>query len=186
MSAAARHVLTFCESLIQRACRGLPEDVGEDRAREWSAELPVILTDPDVRFTWVQYVRALLFAAGVAKVAHRMPRAARSRSDDSGTSRVGPVARFVKIVSEESREFVTAYMEALAMSTAAGMVAVTVGGVAALVVAIVGFGMQGFPQWLVALAGSGTGASIISIAASLSHRTGKITRQSREDGARTR
>jgi len=56
-------VLRIAEWLIARACRRLPEDVRDERYREWTAELPEILHDPKVRFAPRRAVATLLFAA---------------------------------------------------------------------------------------------------------------------------
>jgi hypothetical protein len=37
------------EYLVRRACRRLPPDIRDDRYREWTAELPAILHDPQIR-----------------------------------------------------------------------------------------------------------------------------------------
>jgi hypothetical protein len=44
-----RALLRLGESLVRRACRRLPRTVREDRYREWAAELPAILHDPEIR-----------------------------------------------------------------------------------------------------------------------------------------
>jgi len=43
-----RWALRAGEYLVRRACRCLPARVREERFREWVAELPVILHDPEV------------------------------------------------------------------------------------------------------------------------------------------
>jgi hypothetical protein len=50
--------------LIRRACRRLPQDIRGERFREWAAELPAILDDPDIRLPALRTARALRFAAG--------------------------------------------------------------------------------------------------------------------------
>lgn len=55
--------------LIRRACRRLPEDIRDDRYREWTAELPAILHDPDIRFRLHRSARALRYAAGHTRTA---------------------------------------------------------------------------------------------------------------------
>jgi hypothetical protein len=44
-----RLLLRTGEYLVGRACQRLPPDIREERYREWSAELPAILHDPQVR-----------------------------------------------------------------------------------------------------------------------------------------
>jgi hypothetical protein len=61
--------------LIRRACRRLPDDVRDERYREWAAELPAILHDPGIRFAPRRSARALRYAAGTIRTARRLPRA---------------------------------------------------------------------------------------------------------------
>jgi len=44
-----RALLRLGESLVRRACRHLPGPTRDDRYREWAAELPAILHDPEIR-----------------------------------------------------------------------------------------------------------------------------------------
>jgi hypothetical protein len=57
--------------LIGRACRHLPAAAREERGREWTAELPAILADPDVRSALLRSARAVRFAAGTIRTARR-------------------------------------------------------------------------------------------------------------------
>jgi hypothetical protein len=50
------------EQVIVSACVLLPEDVRDERYREWAAELPAILHDPDIRSPITRTTRALRFA----------------------------------------------------------------------------------------------------------------------------
>ena len=61
----------LAEWLIGRACRHLPAGVRDERCREWTAELPAVLADPDVRSGWPRSARALRFAAGTIRTARR-------------------------------------------------------------------------------------------------------------------
>jgi hypothetical protein len=61
----------IAEYLIRRACRHLPAGMRDDRYREWTAELPAILADPDVRPGVVRTARALRFAVGAIRTARR-------------------------------------------------------------------------------------------------------------------
>jgi hypothetical protein len=69
----------LAEHLIRRACRRLPGDTRDDRYREWAAELPAILHDPDIRFRLHRSARALLYAADHTRSTRRLPRAAANR-----------------------------------------------------------------------------------------------------------
>jgi hypothetical protein len=64
------------EHLIRRACSRLPADMGDERCREWIAELPAILSDPDVDVAFVRSARALRFAAGARRSARHLRRSA--------------------------------------------------------------------------------------------------------------
>ncbi len=57
--------------LIGRAGRHLPAAAREEREREWTAELPAILADPDVPSRLLRSARALRFAAGTIRTARR-------------------------------------------------------------------------------------------------------------------
>ncbi len=61
--------------LLRRACRRLPGDIRDERYREWAAELPAIIHDPDVRFAFLRSARALRYAAGVARSTRHLPAA---------------------------------------------------------------------------------------------------------------
>ena len=65
----------LAEYLIRRASRSLPADIGADRYREWAAELPAILNDPDIRFAPLRAARALRYAAGTRASARFLLRA---------------------------------------------------------------------------------------------------------------
>jgi hypothetical protein len=66
-------VQRLAEYLIRLSCRRFPEDIRDERYREWTAELPAILDDPDIRFGFRRDVRALRFAAGHARPSVRQP-----------------------------------------------------------------------------------------------------------------
>ena len=59
-----RRLLRIAEYLITRACRRLPAGTREERYREWAAELPAILRDPDTRLAARRAARMLGYAAG--------------------------------------------------------------------------------------------------------------------------
>ena len=58
-----RRLLGIGEYLIGRACQRLPKGIREERHREWVAELPAILHDPQVRLASWRAVRMLGYAA---------------------------------------------------------------------------------------------------------------------------
>lgn len=60
----------IAEYLIRRASRHWPAGARDERYREWTAELPAILADPDVRPVPRQS-RALRFAVGTIRTARR-------------------------------------------------------------------------------------------------------------------
>ncbi len=59
-----RRLLCLGEYLIARACRRLPAETRDERYREWTAELPAILRDPDTRLASRRAARMLGYAAG--------------------------------------------------------------------------------------------------------------------------
>ena len=62
----------LADRLIRRACRRLPGEAGDERYREWTAELPAILTDPGVGFGVRRSARALGYAAGISRCTRRL------------------------------------------------------------------------------------------------------------------
>ena len=58
-----RQLLRLGEYLVGQACQRLPQDAREERCREWTAELPVILHDPQIRFAPWRAARMLGYAA---------------------------------------------------------------------------------------------------------------------------
>jgi hypothetical protein len=60
---AERQLLRLGEYLVGRACQRLPKDIREERYREWAAELPAILHDPQIRLAPRRAVRMLGYAA---------------------------------------------------------------------------------------------------------------------------
>jgi hypothetical protein len=73
-----RRLLRIGEYLIGRACRRLPARIRNERGREWSAELPAILRDPDAGPGWRRALRMLRYAAGTIRGAALVPGAGRS------------------------------------------------------------------------------------------------------------
>ncbi len=60
---AERGLLRLGEYLVGRACQRLPQDIRDERYREWAAELPAILHDPQIRLAPRRAVRMLGYAA---------------------------------------------------------------------------------------------------------------------------
>jgi hypothetical protein len=58
-------LLRFGEYLLGRAGQGLPKNIRAERYREWTAELPAILHDPQVRFAPFRALRMLAYAADI-------------------------------------------------------------------------------------------------------------------------
>jgi hypothetical protein len=72
-----RRLLRVGEYLIARACRHLPARARDERYREWVAELPAILQDPDVRPAARRAARMLRYAAGTIRGTALAPGSAR-------------------------------------------------------------------------------------------------------------
>jgi hypothetical protein len=58
-----RRLLRIGEYLVRRACQQLPPNAREERYREWAAELPAILHDPQIRPAPRRAARMLGYAA---------------------------------------------------------------------------------------------------------------------------
>lgn len=72
-----RRLLRTGEYLIARACRHLPAEARDERYREWAAELPAILQDPDVRPAARRAARMLRYASGTIRGTALTPGSAR-------------------------------------------------------------------------------------------------------------
>jgi hypothetical protein len=72
-----RPLLRIGEYLIARACRHLPAGARDERYREWAAELPAILDDPEVRPAARRAARMLRYAAGTIRGTALAPGSAR-------------------------------------------------------------------------------------------------------------
>jgi hypothetical protein len=70
---AERQLLRVGEYLVGRACRRLPPGAREERFREWTAELPAILRDPQSRPAPLRAIRMLAYAADTARGAALEP-----------------------------------------------------------------------------------------------------------------
>ncbi len=62
-----RPLLRAGEYLIGRSCRRLHSQIRQERYREWTAELPAILHDPDTRSAVRRAVRMLGYAADTVR-----------------------------------------------------------------------------------------------------------------------
>ena len=74
-----RRLLRAGEYLVRGACQRLPQDIREERYREWAAELPAILHDPQVRLALWRAVRMLGYAADSLRGTIMTPDRARGR-----------------------------------------------------------------------------------------------------------
>jgi Phospholipase_D-nuclease N-terminal len=74
------------EWLIRNACRRLPPDVRAERRREWTAELPAILTDESIRPPFLRTLRGLVFCAGISKTTRQLSRSWRASSRRARTA----------------------------------------------------------------------------------------------------
>lgn len=72
-----RRLLRIGEYLIARAGRHLPAEARDERYREWVAELPAILRDPDVRPAARRAARMLGYASGTIRGTALTPGSAR-------------------------------------------------------------------------------------------------------------
>jgi len=72
-----RRLLRIGEYLIARACRHLPPEARDERYREWVAELPAILQDPDVGPAARRAARMLRYASGTIRGTVLTPGSAR-------------------------------------------------------------------------------------------------------------
>ena len=75
-----RRLLRAGEYLVGRACQWLPPDIREERYREWAAELPAILHDPQTRLAPRRAVRMLSYAADTLRGTIMTPAKARRRT----------------------------------------------------------------------------------------------------------
>ena len=75
-----RPLLRLGEYLVGQACQRLPQDIREERYREWAAELPAILHDPQIRLAPRRAFRMLGFAADTIRGTIMTPAPARPRT----------------------------------------------------------------------------------------------------------
>ncbi len=94
-----RWLLGVGECLVGLAARRLPAAVRDERRREWVAELPVILGDPEAKPAAVRAARMLWFAADTVRGAARVqlralgPARARHRGTHRGPASVGALVK---------------------------------------------------------------------------------------------
>jgi len=69
-----------CERMIRSSCRHFPAEVGDDRCREWTAELAAILDDESIRSPVLRALRAFAFCAGIVSTSRQLSRPARAGS----------------------------------------------------------------------------------------------------------
>jgi hypothetical protein len=77
-------ILRLGEFLVGCSCQFLPEPARSDRYREWTAELPYILSDARVPLAAIRSARMLLFALDHSRATclHRIFTAARATAGD--------------------------------------------------------------------------------------------------------
>jgi hypothetical protein len=73
-------LLRIGEFLVGLACRRLPPKIRHERYREWAAELPVILHDPEIRFSCRRAVVMLGYVLGTIRGASTPPGRHRRRA----------------------------------------------------------------------------------------------------------
>jgi hypothetical protein len=66
-------LLRLGEYLVRRASQGLPKKIRDERYREWTAELPAILHDPQVRFAPIRAIRMLAYTADILRASTVTP-----------------------------------------------------------------------------------------------------------------
>jgi hypothetical protein len=81
-----RWLLRAGEFLVGRAARHLPAAARDERYQEWAAELPVILSDPEIKPAAARAARMLWFAADTLRGAALGPGPARHRGAHHGAA----------------------------------------------------------------------------------------------------
>jgi hypothetical protein len=84
-----RPLLRAGEYLVRRSCRYLPSSIRDERYREWTAELPAILHDPDAKPAWRRAVRMLGYAADTIRGTALASRRAQRRRAARRTALIG-------------------------------------------------------------------------------------------------
>jgi hypothetical protein len=88
-------LLRIGEVLVGWACRRLPRRIRDERYQEWVAELPVVLHDPEIRFSGRRAARMLGYALGTIRGAALPGRHRRRRRITRGTVLVGAMLIFM-------------------------------------------------------------------------------------------
>jgi hypothetical protein len=88
-----RWLLRVGEFLVGRAARRLPAAARDERSREWAAELPVILGDPEIKPAAGRAGRMLWFAADTLRGAALGPGPARHRGAHRGPAGMNGVLK---------------------------------------------------------------------------------------------
>ncbi|WP_261571153.1 hypothetical protein [Frankia gtarii] len=99
-------VLGLAERLIHHACRYLPQPERDERYREWIAELPAILHDPDIRPALRRAVDVLIYAADQRRAAFGMRAIATApgpRGDSDLVERLAQAAHERYLANERAR-----------------------------------------------------------------------------------
>jgi hypothetical protein len=92
-----RWLLRTGEFLVGRAARHLPAAARAERYREWAAELPVILGDPEIKPAAARAARMLWFAADTLRGAVLGPGPARHRGAHRGRGTPAQDARWLGV-----------------------------------------------------------------------------------------
>jgi hypothetical protein len=94
-----RWLLSVGRFLVARAARRLPAAARDERRREWEAELPVILGDPEIKPAAARAARMLWFAADTLRgtVLRSGPGPARHRGAHRGPATWGKDARVLGV-----------------------------------------------------------------------------------------
>jgi hypothetical protein len=84
-----RALLRVGEYLVGRSCLHLPREIRDERYREWAAELPAILHDPEIKLAPRRAVRMLRYAADTLRGTALSPGRARRRPAAPSTPLLG-------------------------------------------------------------------------------------------------
>jgi hypothetical protein len=96
---AERALLRTGEYLVGRACRGLPPTTRDRRYREWTAELPAILHDPQIGHAPLRAVRMLGYAADTLRGTAMMRGPGRRRASAIFTPVLGVIFAVALVTS---------------------------------------------------------------------------------------
>ena len=100
--------LRNAKRLIRSACLKLPIDIAPNYYREWTAELPAILDDHEVRSPSIRIIRALTFAVDQHRSVRKLaPHGSRRRSSRSLLIGLTAIAFVLGIVGGVSAGIVT-------------------------------------------------------------------------------